>query len=88
MPNREQLIEIVSAVGAVLLVLAAMIAIGSSYTADNGSLTPEGAQLLVAAITGFILLLTAVGIGLAYTLNDGGDGLEADDDEAETNGTF
>ncbi|OAQ52979.1 hypothetical protein HTG_09115 [Natrinema mahii] len=87
MPNREQLIEIVSAVGAVLLVLATMIAIGSSHTADNGSLTPEGAQLLVAAIIGFILLLTAVGIGLAYTLNDGGDGLEADDD-AETNGTF
>ncbi len=87
MLDREQLIEIVSSVGSVLLVLAAMIAIGSSYTADNGSLSPEGAQLLVAAITGFILLLTAVGIGLAYTLNDGENGLEADD-EAETNGTF
>ncbi|AGB30077.1 hypothetical protein C488_19467 [Natrinema pellirubrum DSM 15624] len=87
MLDREQLIEIVSAVGAVLLLLATMIAIGSSYTADNGSLSSEGAQLLVVAITGFILLVTAVGIGLAYTLKDEED-LDATADETETNGTF
>ncbi|PCR92256.1 DUF7472 family protein [Natrinema ejinorense] len=89
MIEREQLIEIVVSVGGVFLMLAAMVAVGSSYSAGNGTLSPEGGQMLIGVIVGFILLLTVIGIGLAYTLNDPEDGLEAtDDDDADTQGTF
>ncbi|SIR91480.1 DUF7472 family protein [Natronorubrum thiooxidans] len=80
MVEREQLIEIVVAVSAVFLMLGAMIGIGSVYGATNGGLSPEGGQLLVGAIVGFILLLTAVGFVLAYMTNEPDDGLETDDD--------
>ncbi|MFB1065661.1 hypothetical protein CP556_08065 [Natrinema sp. CBA1119] len=90
MLDREQLIEIVVAVTAVFLMLGAMIAVGSSYGADNSTLSPEGGQILVAVIAGFILLMTAAGILLAYLLNDPENGLEAndDDDDADAQGTF
>jgi len=46
--------------------------------------------MLVAVIAGFILLMTAAGILLAYLLNDPENGLEAndDDDDADAQGTF
>ncbi|RQG94006.1 DUF7472 family protein [Natrarchaeobius chitinivorans] len=82
MLEREQLIEIVVAVSSIVLMLGAMIYIGQTYGSD-GVLQPEGAELLVAVIVGFIFLLTAVGIGLAVTLNDPEDGLEDDDADAQ-----
>ncbi|MDF9747255.1 DUF7472 family protein [Natrinema salsiterrestre] len=90
MVEREQLIEIVVSVGAVFLMLAAMIAIGSTYGTENSTLSPEGGQMLIGVIVGFILLMAAVGIGLAYTLNDPEDGLETndDDDNGDAKGTF
>ncbi|QFU82029.1 DUF7472 family protein [Natronorubrum aibiense] len=87
MVEREQLIEIVVAVTAVFLMLGAMIGIGSQYGATNGGLSPEGGQLLVGAIVGFIVLLTAVGVALAYVLNDPDDGLETDGDP-DAQGSF
>ena len=78
MVERESLIEIVVSVGAVLLMLAAMFGIGSSYGAPNSTLSPQGGQMLVAVIVGFILLMTAVGVALAYLLNESENGLEAD----------
>ncbi|MFC4439774.1 MULTISPECIES: DUF7472 family protein [Natrialbaceae] len=83
MLERERLIEIVVAVTAVLLMLASMIAIGSEYGGADGTLPPEGGEMLVGVIVGFIFLLTAAGIGLAYALNDPEDGLEGED-ETET----
>ncbi|MXV62946.1 hypothetical protein GS429_12880 [Natronorubrum sp. JWXQ-INN-674] len=80
MLDRDQIIEIVVAVSSVLLMLGVMMNIGAEYGSANGGLTPDGAELLVGAIVGFILLLTVVGIGLAYVMNEPGDGLEADDD--------
>ncbi|SEQ72491.1 DUF7472 family protein [Natrinema salaciae] len=88
MVEREQVIEIVVSAGAVLGMLAAMIVVGSTYGTDNGTLTPAGGQMLIAVIVGFILLLTAIGIGLAYVLNDPEDGLETDGDGDDAQGTF
>lgn len=82
MLDREQLIEIGVAVSAVVLMLGAMITIGSEYGSES-ALSPEGGELLVGAIVGFILLLTAVGLVLAYVMNEPDDGLEADDDDAD-----
>ncbi|MFC4540637.1 hypothetical protein ACFO5R_01690 [Halosolutus amylolyticus] len=80
MVEREQLIEIAVAVTAVFLMIGIMIGIGSMYGGDNGSLSSDGGEMLVGAIVGFIFLLTAVGIGLAYVLNDPDDDLDPDED--------
>lgn len=83
MLERERIIEIVVAISAVLLMLGAMIGIGSQYTADGETMSAEGGELLVIAIVGFILLLTAVGFALAFLLNDPEDGLETEDDDPD-----
>lgn len=82
MLERERIIEIVVAVSSVLLMLGAMISIGYAYGTDNSLLSQDGAELLVGAIIGFIVLLTAVGIGLAYVLNEPND--EIDDADAQS----
>jgi hypothetical protein len=84
MLERERLIEIVAAVTAVLLMLGAMIFVGTEYGGVDGTLSPEGGEMLIGVIIGFIFLLTAVGIGLAFLLNDPEDGLEDDDAETES----
>ena len=78
MLERERIIEAVVAVSAVLLMLGAMMWIGYSYSDDG--LTEDGAEMLVGAIVGFIFLLTAVGIGLAFALNSAEDATEASDE--------
>ncbi len=80
MVEREQVIEIGVAVAAVAVMLAAMLTIGSTYGARTVRSHPR-VQMLVGVIVGFIFLMTAVGVGLAYTLNDPEDDLDADDDE-------
>ncbi|AFZ72690.1 DUF7472 family protein [Natronobacterium gregoryi] len=82
MLERERIIEIVVAVFAVALMIGVMIGIGSIHGGHDSVLSSEGAELLVWAIVGFIVLLTAVGVGLAYVMNEPGDGLE--DEDAET----
>ncbi|MFP8951668.1 hypothetical protein ACLI4Z_01670 [Natrialbaceae archaeon A-arb3/5] len=84
MLDRERIIEIVVAVPSILLMLGVMIYIGTEYGGDNGVLPPDGAEILVGTIVGFILLMTAVGIGLAYVLNEPGDGLEDDNTDAQS----
>lgn len=80
MLERERIIEIVVAVSSVAVMIGTMVYIGSTYSGSNNALSPEGGELLVAAIVGFVFLLVAVGIVLAYALNDPRDGLE---DETE-----
>ncbi len=75
MLERDRIVEIVAAVGAVGAMIAAMYWIGTTY-GNGGGLGADGGQLLVGAIVGFVLLLTAIGIGLAYALNDPEDGLD------------
>jgi len=78
MLEREQLIELVVAVSVVFIMLGAMVAVGSTYGGDDSVISPDGAELLVGVIVGFIFLLTAVGIGLAFVMNDAEDGLDED----------
>ncbi|WP_254766139.1 DUF7472 family protein [Salinilacihabitans rarus] len=69
MLDREQLIEIGVAVSAVLVMIGAMVAIGTTYSTDGG-LSEQGGTVLVGVIAGFILLMTGVGFALAYVLNE------------------
>ncbi len=70
MLERDRIIEIVVAVSAVFLMLGVMIVIGINYGGEDSALSPEGGELLVGAIVGFIALLTIVGVGLAFALNE------------------
>ena len=83
MLERERIIEIVVAVGSVIVMLAAMIWIGFTYSGTNG-LTEDGGVLLVGAIVGFILLLTVVGVALAFLLNEPEDGVDPDESDAKS----
>ena len=84
MLDREQIIEIVVAVAAVLVMLGTMLVIGDTYGGDDSILQPDGGEILVGAIVGFILLLTLVGIVLAFVMNEPGEGLEDDDADAQS----
>ncbi|MCU4743242.1 DUF7472 family protein [Natronoglomus mannanivorans] len=85
MLERERIIEIVAAASAVLIMLGTMYWIGITYGNGNGGgLAVEGGELLVGAIVGFVVLMTIVGVGLAYVLNDPEDGLETDENETGT----
>ncbi|GAB7019166.1 hypothetical protein [Halostagnicola sp. A-GB9-2] len=83
MLERERIIEIIVAVFSVAVMIGTMVHIGSTYSGTNNALSPEGGEMLVAAIVGFVFLLVAVGIVLAYVLNDPEDGLE-DEPEAQS----
>ena len=76
--ERERVIEIVAAVGAVGLMIATMMWVGSTYATD-GALTDDGGMLLVGSVIFFILLMAAVGVVLAYTVS-AEDNDEADED--------
>ena len=78
MLERDRIVEIVAAVGAVGAMIATMYWIGTTH-GNGGNLGADGGQLLVGAIVGFVLLLTAVGLALAYALNDPEEGLEETD---------
>lgn len=83
MLERDRIVEIVAAVFAVVAMLVTMYWIGTTYGNGTG-LGTEGGELLVVSIVGFVVLLTAVGVGLAYSLNDPGEGIEDDEnDEAD-----
>lgn len=68
--ERERIVEAGVAVAVTGLMFVAMFFIGSNYSGDDGGLSPTGGEMLVYAIVGFIVVLTVVGVGLAYTMND------------------
>ncbi|UTF53902.1 DUF7472 family protein [Natronosalvus rutilus] len=72
MLERERLIEIGIAIPMVAIMIGAMMVVGENHK-TNGTLTPEGGQLLVGTIIGFVVLMLAVGIALAYVTNDSTD---------------
>ncbi len=87
MLERERLIEIAVAVPVVALMIVAMTMIGSTYETSAGDLGPEGGEMLVYAIIGFVFLMVAVGVVLAFLTTDPEDGLEdVDDSNADTDG--
>lgn len=84
MPDREQLIEIGAAAATVIVMIATLLWIGTTYGGEDGTLSADGGQVLVGVIVGFIFLLTAVGVVLAYVLNDPEDDLEPGDSEGNS----
>jgi hypothetical protein len=74
--ERERVIEIVGAVGAVALMIATMVFVGSTYATD-GALSEQGGIMLVGSVIFFILLMAGVGVVLAYKVS----GEEEDPDE-------
>ncbi len=81
MLERDRIIEIVAAVASVIVMLGAMTWIGFTY-GNEQYLGDEGAPMMIGAIVGFIILVTLVGVGLAYTISDptppGEDDADAD----------
>lgn len=61
--DRDAVVEAVVAFAGAGTLAAIIIWIGSAYT--DGSLTDEGGLALVAAIAFFIVLMSAIGIGLS-----------------------
>lgn len=76
--ERERVIEIIGAVGAVGIMIATMMWIGSTYATD-GELTQDGGMMLVGSVIFFILLMAGVGVVLAYKVS-GEDGLDGDEE--------
>lgn len=70
--ERDRLIEIVVSVGAVALMITVMMAIGAAYSTGE-ALSAEGGKFLVGSIAFFVLLMAAVGYGLALTVSAGRD---------------
>ncbi|WP_255198305.1 DUF7472 family protein [Halorarius litoreus] len=60
--ERETLVEIGVSVVAVVLFVLAVAYVGATYGGND--LSNQGATLLVGAVVGFVLLMTAVGIAL------------------------
>ncbi|MFC6905666.1 DUF7472 family protein [Halalkalicoccus tibetensis] len=65
--DRETIVEVVVSVGAVGLFVGVLVGIGSAY--NDGGLSADGGLVLVGAITAFVVLMSCVGLGLAYYLN-------------------
>ena len=62
--DREYLRQIAFSLAAVVLFFVGLLAIGSAENTTNG-LTPDGAIAVVGAITGFIIIMAAIGLFLA-----------------------
>ncbi|WP_336343059.1 DUF7472 family protein [Halalkalicoccus ordinarius] len=65
--DRDTVVEIAVSVGAVALFIAVIVVIGDVY--NRGGLSTDGGMALVGAITGFVVLMSVLGLGLAYYLN-------------------
>ncbi len=65
--DRDTVVEIVVSVGAVGLFVAVLLGIGTAY--NQSGFSSDGGVALVGAITAFVVLMTLVGVGLAYYLN-------------------
>lgn len=76
--DREQKINVVVSLGALALIIGAMMAIGATYS-TNGGLSAQGGQMLVGTLVAFILSMAVVGYVLATKVTGAGGN---DDDEA------
>jgi hypothetical protein len=61
--DRDAVVEAVVALAGVGTLAAIVMWIGATYT--NGTLTGDGGIALIGAITLFIVLMSAIGIGLS-----------------------
>jgi hypothetical protein len=65
--DRETIAEIAVSVGAVALFVGVIVAIGDAY--NQGGLSTAGGLALVGAIAAFVVVMSLLGIGLAYYLH-------------------
>lgn len=65
--DRDTVVEIVVSVGAVTLFVAVIVAIGDAY--NRGGLSTDGGMALVGAIAGFVVVMSVLGLALAFYLN-------------------
>ncbi|NHN43564.1 hypothetical protein G9C85_18250 [Halorubellus sp. JP-L1] len=64
--DRQDWIELVVSIGAVLVMLAVMVVIGTTYGDAQGILTAEGGFVLAGAVMFFVFFMVGVGYALAY----------------------
>ena len=63
--DRSLLIEFAAAGVPVIVLTAAFAVIGTRYTSPGTGLTPEGGQMLVAVLAGFVVLMFVIGVLLS-----------------------
>lgn len=66
--ERGRQLEIAVSVSVVALFVLLIVLIGRAF--NTGQMSPTGGLALVGAIAAFVLVMAAVGIGLAYWLNE------------------
>jgi hypothetical protein len=64
--DRQDWIELAVSIGAVLVMLAVMVVIGTMYGDSQGVLTVEGGFALAGAVMFFVFFMVGIGYGLAY----------------------
>ncbi|GAA0669455.1 hypothetical protein ACFQDG_11870 [Natronoarchaeum mannanilyticum] len=69
--DREQKINIVVSIGALAVMIGAMMAIGATYSTNDG-LSTQGGQMLVGTIIAFIFSMAVVGYVLATKVTGAG----------------
>lgn len=80
--ERDQIIEIVTSISGVLLILIALIFIGSRY-GENGQFGESGGLMLVLAVGLLVLVMAIIGFGLAFIVSEPGEQDETADGESE-----
>lgn len=63
--DRDVVVETAVAVAGVAALAAAVVLIGAAYASSGGTLDERGGQALVAAIAGFIVVMSVVGVALS-----------------------
>ncbi len=66
--ERGRVLELIASVAVVLTFVGIIIAIGQTYNTDASE--PGGGLIFVGAIAGFVIVMSIVGIVLAYVLNE------------------
>jgi hypothetical protein len=64
--ERRTIVEAVAATVPVVIAAVALVFVGTTYTTDTG-FSPQGGQVVVGVLAGFILLVTLAGLYLART---------------------
>lgn len=69
--ERERVIEIIAAVGAVGLMIGVMMWVGAEFPGETpgGDLSEDGGMMLVGSVIFFVILMAVVGVVLAYTVS-------------------
>jgi len=70
--DREQKINVAVSIGALALMISAMMAVGATYSTNGGGLSTQGGQMLVGTIVAFIVMMAVIGYVLATKVTGAG----------------